>query len=551
MSGIARRRAAALALHRQDRLGDAERAYRSVLADAGDDGETWHYLAVLCGQTARPQEALECCERALAAGYRSAAVHANLANALATLGRHGDSAEALAQAVIADPTDADLVLELAERRESLGDERGALAALDGASQRLVDAADIAAALGQLAVRLNRADTAVAAFRRAVALAPGSAPHWANLGSVLQMRGERNEAERAYRRALELAPDLYPCYWYLAQLRDIDAAGPLGQRIRTLAAAGEADAAVVFAAARVLAAAGDTGAAFRHYRRGNELVRRRFRYSVQRATGQIVALAERLADAMPSPASGPPGAVRPVPVFIVGMPRAGSTLIEQMLGRHPAIAAGGENPWLQRLVRDALQARGLDFPLDQGRLDAAELAAIRGAYLDSLRVRGGDAPFVTDKLPANYLCIPVLHRLFPGALIVHARRDPLETCWSCYKQLFAAPQDFAYDLSELAQYCRACLGFIERCRDASGRVVELPLARLLAAPERVLTRLLARLRLDWDPACLTPERASGLIVTASALQIREGLAARPRQDAAAYRAWLGPLIDGLGDLADNR
>ncbi|MEO0997320.1 MAG: tetratricopeptide repeat protein, partial [Pseudomonadota bacterium] len=96
MNGIATRRAEALALHRQGRFGEAERVYRSILASAGDDGETWHYLAVLCGQTDRHAEALECCERALACAYRSAAVYANLANALATLGRAKDSAAALA-----------------------------------------------------------------------------------------------------------------------------------------------------------------------------------------------------------------------------------------------------------------------------------------------------------------------------------------------------------------------------------------------------------------------------------------------------------------------
>ena len=547
MSGIAKRRADALAVHREGRLDEAERRYRSILTDAADDGETWHYLAVLCGQSGRHAEAIECCERALAAGHRGAAVFANLANALAALGRPRDSAAALARAVAADPADPDLVLDLAECRESLGDERGALTALNAAFERFGDDPAIATSLGQLAVRVNRGSTALAAFRRAVELAPQAAGHQANLGSVLQMHGRRQEAEDAYGRALELDPELSLCYWYLTQLRRIDSGEPLGQRILAKAADDRAAPALPFAAAKILAAAGDTDAAFRHYEAGNARVRAGYTYSVELAVGDMAALGERMLRASRPPGLNP-GLSGPVPVFIVGMPRAGSTLIEQMLGRHRVIAAGGENPWLQRLVRDALAARGLRFPLDQDGLGDEELAAIQKAYLDSLALRGGDAPFVTDKLPANYLCLPVVRRLFPSAVVVHARRDALETCWSCYKQLFAARQDFAYDLRELARYYRASTALIDRCRGSSDQIVELTLERVLAAPESELSRVLMRLDLGWDPACLSPERAPGLVATASALQVREGLYSRPRRDAADYLPYLGQLTDGLGDVA---
>lgn len=546
MAGIAKRRAEALAIHREGRLDEAERRYRSILSDAADDGETWHYLGVLCGQSGRHAEAAACCERALASGFRSAAVHANLANALAALGRPRDSAAALARAVAADPADTDLVLDLADLRESFGDERGALAVLESASGRLGDDPHIATSLGQLAVRVNRGSTALAAFRRAAELAPQSAEHQANLGSVLQMQGRRPEAEAAYSRALDLDPGLVLCYWYLAQLRPIDAGEPLGRRILAQAADPDAPPPVLFAAARTLAAAGKTEAAFRHYEAGNARVRAGYAYSVERAAADMAALEARLShDPRPSAPAASPG---PAPVFIVGLPRAGSTLIEQMLGRHPAVVAGGENPWLQRLVRNALDARGLAFPVDQDRLGEAELAAIREAYLDSLAIRGGDAPFITDKLPANLLCLPVIERLFPGAVVVHARRNALETCWSCYKQLFTARQDFAYDLRELARYYRAAMAFVERCRRSSDRIVELRLERLLAAPEREFSRVLTHLGLSWDPACLTPERTPDLVATASALQVREGLYDRARRDAAAYLPYLGALTDGLGDSA---
>ena len=551
MAGIAKRRAEALAIHREGRLGEAERRYRSILADAANDGETWHYLAVLCGQSERHGEAAESCERALAAGYRGAAVLANLANALAALGRPRDSAAALARAVAADPSNPDLVLDLAEVRESLGDERGALAALNDAFERFGDdpaIPAIAASLGQLAVRVNRGATALAAFHKAAELAPRSAEHQTNLGSVLQMQGRRRAAEAAYLRALELDPDLVPCYWYLAELRCIDTDEPLGRQILALAAKADAAPPLRFAGARILAAAGDTEAAFRHYAAGNADVRAGYAYSVERAAGDMAALGDRTLSDAGQATPVPVASSGPVPVFIVGMPRAGSTLIEQMLGRHPAIAAGGENPWLQRLVRNALDARGLAFPGDQDRLDDDELAAIRDAYLESLTMRGGDAPFVTDKLPANFLCLPVVRRLFPQALVVHARRDALETCWSCYKQLFAAPQDFAYDLRELGRYYRSSTAFIERCRRLSDRVVELTLDRLLAAPRRELSGILGRLGLGWDPACLEPERTPGLVATASALQIREGLYSRPRRDAAVWLPYLAPLTESLGDSA---
>jgi len=230
-----------------------------------------------------------------------------------------------------------------------------------------------------------------------------------------------------------------------------------------------------------------------------------------------------------------------------VPRSGSTLIEHMLARHPAVSAGGEIVWVQRYLRQAVHHAGLKFPAEQRLLGEAALRSVRQRYHAALQVRqqGQCARYMTDKLPANYLCIPTIRRLFPAALIIHMRRDPRETAWSCYRHLFSGRQSFAYDLVELGRYIVAVHGFIDACRARwPGHVVELCYEALMRDPPMLMRALLQRLGLEWEPRCLRPEATADLILTASALQLRRGIAPSALGSAERYTDFLQPLVSAL-------
>ena len=211
--------------------------------------------------------------------------------------------------------------------------------------------------------------------------------------------------------------------------------------------------------------------------------------------------------------------------------------------HSRVAAGGEIVWLQRLIRTALRRQGLSFPEGLPALDEASARLIQDEYSRILRERAPGSSHVIDKLPANLLSVPLITRLFPAAPIIISVRDPVETCWSCYKHLFAGQQLFAYDLVELAGYQNACGDLIAACASFP----QVRVARheeILMEPRAQIEGLLAFCGLEWEDGCLDVRPDSHLVRTASALQVREPLRDRPIGEAIGYSQWLQPLIDGL-------
>lgn len=563
---IGRQRSEALELHKAGNLPTAEAIYRTIL-QACDDGLTWHYLAVLQGQRGNHIEVVSCCEHAVRCGFVSASVFRNLGLAQAELGQRLAAKDTIAKSLSLDSNDAPLTLQWIRLQLSLGEEAQAFQALQAARIRFPYDSGVATELGGLAAQLNMAELAESEFQDARELQPQEATSWVNLGNILQMRGKSKQAVQAYAQALSIQPDFPEIYWYLAQNISTDNGSKWPERILNKANLPQSSnsAALQFAAGKIHHDAGRVDAAFSCFQTGNQLVRSSYHYSVDADLLRIRALlascrqgsapepytssqqvlnTPQSMDSLQDPGSPPDGS-SPSPIFIVGMPRSGSTLLEQLLAQHPDIAAGGEVTWLQRTVRDELNQAGLRYPDDQLKLNAAQVDKIRQKHLSALKARAQGAAFVTDKLPANFLCIPTIRRLFPAALIIHAKRDLLETCWSCYRHLFSGPQQFAYELSELAQYGRAVHEFIESVMPIwPDQVVQVKLEDLLENTELQMRGLLSQLNLPWHENCLRVEKTTDIVMTASALQVRQGINRKAAVAATAYAPHLQVLHNAL-------
>ena len=548
-------RAAALALHRHDHIAEAHAAYAALLRDHPGDGETCHYLAVLFAQTDRPAQSLEYSRRALDCGYETAAVHFNMAQALA---KHNDglgAAAAAAKAIELQSDDHELLTDLTPLLRAGGRERELLdALLRHADDRTSDHhywADVAS----LATEFGMLDLAASSFKRAAELQPNDPRTWFNLAYFWQMAGQSEKAEQAVRVGLSHDAGFPPLLFLLSQLRPIDMEEPAYQRILGAleTSSGSRSAQLQFAAATLFDRQDQVEQAFRHYDAGNRLVRSSFRYDPAQAEAEIESLARMVRDRMFDEHSGEPVIEdEPTPVFIVGLPRSGSTLLEQMLGSHSRVAAAGEIVWLQRFVRLLLREKGLTFPAGLARLDDTAAASIRVNYLRILRSRAGGASHVVDKLPANLLNAPLILELFPAARILVSVRDPLENCWSCYKHLFAGPQHFAYDLAELGRYNNACRDLIEVYAGAfPERLRIVHHEQLLAAPKAEIAQVLEFCGLGWESRCLDFHRGGELVRTASALQVRRPVQPFPRRDANRYRRFLDPLAATLALRNDSR
>ncbi|PCI51598.1 MAG: hypothetical protein COB49_01410 [Alphaproteobacteria bacterium] len=542
MATLNEQRNEALSWHHSGLLEKAESAYHHILKQYPKDGETWHYLAVLCGQTECHSQVIIYCDRALECGYQSPALLFNKARAFDIMDDPAAAADAAEMGLLLEPDDIELTFDLIDFLKSEGREGNILLALKHLAANTPANAAIHTELGNSASRLGDIDTAEAAFQKVVEITPTDARAWANLATFFHMSGEAAKAEASTRRAIALDSKLFESYFLLAEL------GKQDKEIfhLTTTPEGAASAHMQFAAASI---SGETGLSFRHYAEGNRIVRSSFQYNVATDENNMRLLASLITD---GDAAFPPidqsDKVAPVPIFIVGMPRSGSTLLEQILASHSDIGTAGELVWLQRFIRSALDQHKLAFPLGLVRLNEQALTDIRAKYMavlqDHSQCKSGTS-FVIDKLPANFLYIPLIAKIFPASPIIVSARDSLETCWSCYTHLFSGPQFFAYDMEELARYCKACNRLITHYRAAGLKTLyTAEYEKLVENPAREIAKLLNHCGLEMETQCLNPERAQRLVQTASSLQVRAPILERSEKKTDRYIDYIGPLVRAL-------
>ena len=396
--------------------------------------------------------------------------------------------------------------------------------------------------------LGDQESAAAAYRAMLADDDGQPMVWVTLGNVLKSTGDIAGAIAAFRRSLALAPDTGEGWWGLANLKsfrfdDADVAA----MERALARAGVADTdrtGLSFALGKAFEDRGRFADSFAHYSAANRL-------QLARAPHDPTALAtfRRRCEALFTPAffaartgTGDPS---PDPIFIVGLPRSGSTLLEQMLDSHPAVEGTMELPELPRLVRRL----GGAYPESLARLSGADLAGLGAEYLRrAARWRRTGRPFFIDKLPLNFASVGLIRLILPNAKIIDMRRHPLGCGWSVFAQHFARGSDFSTALERIgrhyADYARLMALWDARL---PGHVHRVFYEALVADPEAELRRVLDYLGLAFDPACLAFHANPRAVRTPSAEQVRRPLYTDALDHWRAFDAWLGPMKDALGDV----
>ena len=282
-----------------------------------------------------------------------------------------------------------------------------------------------------------------------------------------------------------------------------------------------------------------GRAFAHLNSGNRLRRASFSYDVDADVARMDATAAAVGPELMGRHAGA-GDPSDLPIFIVGMPRSGTTLIEQILASHPDVHGGGELTQLGALLG------GAEYPGLASRLTGERLAQLGRAYSEQIAALAPGRRRVTDKTPANFLHAGLIHLMAPNARIIHCVRDPRDTCLSCYTTLFASGQRFAYDLAELGTYYRGYAALMDhwRARLPPDRFTEVRYEDVVADLEGEARRLVAFCGLEWDDACLDFHTTRRQVRTASANQVRQPLYRRSVGRWERYADHLGPLTAAL-------
>ncbi len=434
------------------------------------------------------------------------------------------------------PHDPRLLLQRAQCLLALGHiARACKAAADAKLCASGDAAMLDA-IGNVFTRAGDQARALAAFEQAVALAPDE-PHFVfNRATVRRFLGDLDGAERDYDRVIRLKPDDYEAYLNRSELRtqsqDRNHTVELEARLARGARGWQGEVALRYALAKEYEDLGHYDLSFGHLGRAARVRREHLRYDIATDVATVDWIIESypqacLAEAVAT-SSAPAKATDDAPIFIVGLPRSGSTLVERILGSHSGIRAAGELPHFALAVVAAVAAAGegrgpvsrrelvkQSAGIDFGRLGCDYLSRVRAAGISGARF--------TDKMPLNYLYCGLIQRALPGARIVHVRRRPMAACYAMFKTLFKDGYPFSYDFEELGSYYIGYQRLMDHWQAAlPGRIYELSYEALIANQRVETRRLLEFCGLEWEERCMQFHANTTATTTASAVQVRRPL-----------------------------
>jgi tetratricopeptide (TPR) repeat protein len=504
---------AAIALN-ENRLDVAERLLKPHLKEDPFDAAAVRMLAELAARIGRLRDAENLLRRAVELAPGWAAAKANLALLLGRSGRPAEALQLLDDVFAAEP---DFVGHWNLKAATLG-------------------------------RLGEFDGAIALYEDVLARLPDQPKVWMSYGHMLKTIGRQADGIAAYRKAITLRPTLGEAWWSLANLKtvtfdDADVAA-MEKALEARSLADEDRLHLGFALGKAMHDRGRFDEAFAHYARGNALRLKQQPYSaaeISAKVDEIIRLftAEAFADR-------PRGCEARDPIFIVGMPRAGSTLIEQILSSHSMVEGTSELPDLPAVARAAGP-----YPASALALSDAERRKSGEDYLKRTSVqRRTDKPFFVDKLPNNWLFVPFIQLVLPNARIIDARRHPLACCLSNFRQQFARGQAFTYSLSDVGHYYADYVRLMAHV-DAvlPGRVHRVIYERMVDDTEGEVRALLEHCGLDFEPACLEFHKTERAVRTASSEQVRRPIYKDSTEEWRGYEAHLDPLEEALGGVVE--
>lgn len=573
----------AVAAHQRGALEEAERDYRAALATEPQHADATHFLGLLLHQRG-DATGFGLLQQSLAMSPGNYQFRGNLAGVLVQLGRSDEAERLYREALALNPQYLGGHISLGLLYAGRGDHPRALVEFDAALLLDRDSFDAWFNRAEALEQLARRDEALESYRQAATaarsdptlqltvasalreagevdearrcneealrLVPGFPPAENSLGNLIGMQGDLTTAEAHYRRVLAQDRDYAGAYYNLADLKRLTPQDPawdglmqLAGRIGTLPP--EEAIPLHFALSKVWDGQGDYAQAFTHLDAGNRLKRSLINYDEPRQARFFADFARVFgADFVGAHALDSADAR---PVFIVGMPRSGTTLVEQILASHPEVHGAGETHALRNCLREELPPDAGDYALPTGlaRLDRAaygRAAARYSRYLDSL---APGAARITNKLPGNMVFVGLMALLYPQAKIIHCSREPMDTCLSCYSKLFTTGHPFAYEQSELGRFYRMYDALMAHWRSAlPGRMLELRYEDLVADLEGQSRRLVAHLDLPWDDACLRFHESSRAVRTASLAQVRRPIYKDSVNRWKRYQEELAPLEAAL-------
>jgi len=570
-------------LHQKGRLSDAERAYKKAIKAEQNFVEAHSNLGNVLLDLGRKKEAIVSYRKALKLLPDHPMLLNNLGNALQLRGKNEEAIGWLNEAIIKDPNYADAYCNLGNAQRGLGRAEEAIKSFKSALKIAPDLADAYNNLGAILMELNEVDDAainykkaieidpghieahnglgnalsdkgeiekaVACFYKTIELDPGYSEAYHGLGNALSDSGELVDAIALYRKAIEIEPGYVEAYVSLAKnkifleydddVRSMEALYAKGrlseeQKIR-----------LTFSLGKVYEDLGEYEKAMDFIIEATRLERASFDYSISEAEDLFRDIKETFSLKFFSDRMAV-GNSDQTPIFILGMPRSGTSLVEQILASHPDVVGAGElSDLLDLTIKICATDSSRRFPAFIGDLDSDSFNELGKEYIARIRHHSKTAKHITDKMPHNFLRIGFIKAILPDAKIIHLTRDPMDNCLSIFKNYFSSGHTYSYDMTELGRYYNLYLDLMEYWRNTlPDFIYDLNYEELVDDQEGQVRRLLEYCNLAWDDACLDFHENRRVVKTASNAQVRRPIYKDSVKLWKRYERQLQPLITAI-------
>src|SRR5215469_2303286 len=533
--------------------------YEKALTLAPDHPGIHYAFAMVLQDLKRAPEAIAHFKHALAKKPNHLESHFGLGNLLYAQGQNLEAIQCYLKVLQLNADHAETHNNLANVLLKLGQRERAIAHYRKAQEINPAYADAYGNLGNAYLEADRLEEAIEQNRRALELKPTRFGSHNNLGVALQALGRFDEARLAFERAIELAPDEASVHLNLANMERFkpgDRRLPSLQRLLDIVETLDDENQIMahFAMGKALSDLKQHDEAFQHLVKGNALKRKTFAYDEAQRLAMFENIKTKFSPELFRSRSGS-GDASWSPIFIVGMPRSGTTLLEQVLASHSKVFGAGELETFKEVIGECATGLGVPpaYPDLVEVMSSEQLLQIGQAYSTRVRALAPDAERIVDKMPLNFIFVGLIHLALPRARIIHIKRDPLDTCASCYSLLFTGSQPFVYDLSELGRYYRGYEAVMDHWQQVlpAGTMINVQYEVLVDDLEMVSREVLRHCGLEWEDACLDFHDTQRIVRTASLMQVRTPLYRSSVGGWRRYAKHLRPLADALGQDVPDR
>ncbi len=577
----------AIAFHQQGALQQASDIYSQILQDDPDHADANHLMGLLAHQSGNHELAAQLLLKAI---HSSPTIHPlyfdNLATICISMGKLEDAANCYQEIIRSQPDQADAYRKLGNTRLQQGNLSAAVIAFRQAVRimpndasvhnslgvawlkqgQLLEAekslreailvdADYHEAYGNLAIALkeqSRLEDAEAILKHSLHMSPQNASNCYNLANILSIQGKIQEAQAAYCKTLSIKPDYTEAFRCLSRLKKYACLDDETKKFTALYQnpdlLKDKKMHLGFALGKIHEDIGQYDAAFAYLSEANTLFRSSYNYTLKedRAFFELLMsifdqhYMRQYADSGNSDAT---------PIFIVGMPRSGTSLVEQILASHAQVYGAGELEYLKQIVWQSCEgdaASGFNFLENIKKLNAHELKKMGDAYISKMRSHSANSRFISDKMPHNFFYLGVIKTILPQAKIIHCQRDPLDNCFSIYKNYFSSSQRYAYDLSELGEYYACYQTLMDHWHQVlpENSIYDVQYEKIVENPQEQIKDLLQHCELAWDEKCLSFHNTERAVKTASIAQVRQPMHQQSVKLWKHYEQHLHPLLESL-------